>query len=60
MITVKKADSYRMCNCCHSTNDVNEINFHNEYSGIEVALCAECRERLIALLMYRERRADNG
>lgn len=44
MIEVEKASHCRMCNCCHSGEDVKEITFWGLISGTTVALCRECRE----------------
>lgn len=42
------------CNVCFSEHDVKEINFRGNNSGICVALCIDCREKLVKLLMDEE------
>ena len=51
MIEVKKAPSYRQCNCCGSNNNIIEIYFRMENKGMTqgtcVALCEDCFEEMM-------------
>ena len=50
MIRVENGGHYDSCNCCHSKEDVKQIKFMSEYSGIIVVLCRNCRNELFQKL----------
>lgn len=43
--------SNRQCNTCTSTKNVREITFKKGVSGTVIALCTDCRDDLMNLLL---------
>ena len=48
MITINDINDGRVCNCCHSKEELKEILFEYEDNGYghSIALCSKCRKEL--------------
>lgn len=48
MITIDNINDGRVCNCCHSKEELKEILFEYEGNGngYSIALCSKCRKEL--------------
>ena len=46
------------CKCCHTKNDVRDIEFHGYNLTDVVSLCAKCRKELAEKLKLEEAQRD--
>lgn len=51
MIEITAAKHGFLCQVCHGEEDVKEIDFHADGTGVTVRLCKQCRGKLLGLLM---------
>lgn len=51
MIEITESKHGFLCQICHGKEDIKEINFHADGTGIIVRLCKSCRGELLGLLM---------
>lgn len=58
MIELTKAKHGFLCQNCFERDDVKEINFHTNGTGIIVRLCAKCRGELIRVLLDDNKKKD--